>query len=112
MAKCDWCKDGSREPPARGKFDEIYKWLTVEGKVTVMPSAGENFTTFDAEADTVNRSPLVRPGTRVVKVWNPETGYVAYLYPCCWGYDQNHSGVRISWYHRELENRWTVRQSS
>jgi len=87
--------------PVEKEFAAISQWLTEGGGRPYLTSTGGQRFTAVAHIATKGH----HPGERVIVIRDAATGRRdAYIYECCWGWGENHSGVRIGQYVKALDN--------
>ncbi len=98
MSKCP-----SATGISRGRFDVVWSDLRALGKGRRYGFESTGGVPSTAEADYASKGNL--PGAKCIRIRTSETNaIVAYIYPCCWGYSQNHNRTRIGHYWPQLNS--------
>ena len=87
---------------SRGIFNAVWTALRALGKGNELEFESTGDTASTAEADCASKGNL--RGSKYIRIRTlGKKPPAAYIYPCCWGYSQNHSGTRIGHYWPRLE---------
>ena len=81
------------------RFADIWHWLQAAGQVPLTSTGGKAFTAIARVTEKGDRV-----GEKAIVVDAPPGQSSAYIYECCWGWGQNHSGVRIGQFVKPLDN--------
>ena len=89
-----------RPVAVKKRFDQIWQWLQAGGPQRLISTGGQAFT---AAAHIPGKGYHI--GQKAIVIKDAATGQLdAYIYECCWGWGENHSGVRIGQYVKALDN--------
>ena len=88
-----------RPVPVKKGFADIWQWLQAAGQVSLTSTGGKAFTAIALVTEKGDHA-----GEKAIVVDAPPGQSSAYIYECCWGWGQNHSGVRIGQFVKPLDN--------